>query len=296
MHRLIGEEEAFAIINRALELGVNLFNVGEGEMEESMGRWLALDSSRREKVILATFIGSSHVREKWPNQRGHSALYIRKACEASLRRLKTDYIDICQLDHIQRESPWEEIWQAMEQLVREGKVLYVGSANFAGWHIVQANEAARRRNFLGIVSEQSVYNLLQREIELEVIPACEAYGVGVFTWSSLCGGLLCGALKEATVGRRASKSAISFAKKYQEKLEAYENFCRELGETETRVALSWLLRNPVITAPIVGPRTVQQLEQAIHALDVHLPDVAISELDKIFGDFSTRSNMGVKIT
>src|SRR5438552_10904471 len=170
------EADSFSIMDRALEHGINFFDTanvyggkkGEGVTEQIVGRWFAQGGDRRDKVVLATKVYGE--MGNWPNQSRLSALHIRRACEESLRRLRTDHIDLYQMHHIDRETPWEEIWQAMEQLVREGKVIYVGSSNFAGWHIVQANEAARRHHFLGLVSEQSLYNLTSRSVELEVLP------------------------------------------------------------------------------------------------------------------------------
>src|SRR5206468_1322515 len=175
------EADSFRIMDRALEHEINFFDtanvygwkVGEGLTEQILGRWFAQGSSRREKVVLATKVYGR--MGDWPNQARLSALHIRRACEESLRRLKTDHIDLYQMHHIYRAAPWEEIWQAMEQLCDQGKVLYVGSSNFAGWHIAQAQETARSRHFLGLVSEQSLYNLTERAVELEVVPACEAY-------------------------------------------------------------------------------------------------------------------------
>jgi aryl-alcohol dehydrogenase-like predicted oxidoreductase len=205
------EADSFAIMDRALELGLNFFDtadvygwkVGEGWTEQIVGRWFAQGGGRREKVVLATKVFGR--MGEWPNQSRLSALHIKRACEASLRRLQTDCIDLYQMHHVDRETPWEEIWQAMEQLVREGKILYVGSSNFAGWHVTQAQESARSRHFLGLLSEQSLYNLNERTVELEVIPACEAYGIGLIPWSPLARGLLAGALEPAQVGRRASE-------------------------------------------------------------------------------------------
>ncbi len=212
-----------------------------------------------------------------------SALHIRKACEESLRRLQTDHIDLYQMHHVDRETPWEEIWQAMEQLVREGKVLYVGSSNFAGWQIARANEVAAARNFLGLVSEQSLYNLTERTLELEVIPACEAYGLGVIPWSPLAGGLLGGALEDAGAPARRSMSSL------REKVERYQATARALRGPVSRacrgavdVALAWLLANPVVTAPIIGPRTVDQLDGAIRAAGIDLEADALRQLDEIF--------------
>ena len=281
------EADSFSIMDRALEHGINFFDTanvyggkkGEGVTEQIVGRWFA-QGGRRDKVVLATKV--YNVMGDWPNQSRLSALHIRRACEDSLRRLRTDHIDLYQMHHIDRETPWEEIWQAMEQLGREGKVIYVGSSNFAAWHIVQANENALRRHFLGLVSEQSLYNLTARTVELEVLPACQAYGLGVIPWSPLGGGLLGGALRKAQEGRRASSSMQEAVEKNHAKLEAYESFCEQLGEQPAQVALAWLLANPVVTAPIVGPRTTQQLDESLRALEIPMPPETLKKLDEIF--------------
>ena len=285
---LTSEADSFAIMDRALELGINFFDtanvygwkMGEGITEQIIGRWFAQGGGRREKVVLATKVYGK--MGDWPNESRLSALHIRRACEASLRRLQTDYIDLYQMHHIDRDTPWEEIWQAMEQLVREGKVLYVGSSNFAGWHIAQANEAAQRRNFMGLVSEQSLYNLSARMIELEVIPACQTYGVGIIPWSPLGGGLLGGVLQKVAEGRRADARMQERIEKHRAQLEAYEGFCREIGERPADVALAWLLRQPAVTAPIIGPRTLDQLNDSLRALEITLSDEALARLDAIW--------------
>jgi aryl-alcohol dehydrogenase-like predicted oxidoreductase len=217
-----------------------------------------------------------------PNESKLSALHIRRACDESLRRLQTDHIDLYQMHHIDRATPWEEIWQAMETLVQQGKVLYVGSSNFAGWHIARANEVAKQRNFMGLVSEQSLYNLTARMLELEVIPACRAYGLGVIPWSPLGGGILGGALQKFTEGRRAEEQRVQAIAKFRPQLEQYEALCRELGEKPADVALAWLLRNPVVTAPIIGPRTIDQLTGSLRAVELRLSDELAQRLDKIF--------------
>ncbi len=285
---LTSEADSFAIMDRALELGINFFDTanvygwktGEGVTEQIIGRWFAQGGGRREKVVIATKVYGK--MGDWPNESRLSALHIKRACEGSLRRLQTDYIDLYQMHHIDRDTPWEEIWQAMEQLVREGKVLYVGSSNFAGWHIAQANEEARRRNFMGLVSEQSLYNLSARMIELEVIPACQSYGVGIIPWSPLGGGLLGGVLQKAAEGRRADARMQERIDRHRAQLEAYEGFCRELGEQPADVALAWLLRQPAVTAPIIGPRTVEQLNTSLRALEMNLSDDALARLDAIW--------------
>lgn len=282
------EEESYAIMDRALEHGIDFFDTadvygwkrGQGITEKILGRWLAQGDGRREKVVLATKVYGR--MGEGENDRGLSARHITRACEDSLRRLRTDHIDLYQMHHVDRAAPWEEIWQAMERLVRDGKVLYVGSSNFAGWHIATACAAARERHFLGLVSEQSLYNLNARTVELEVLPACEANGLGVVAWSPLAGGLLGGALAKAASGRRASERAQAAIEKHRPKLEAYEALCSELGEAPADVALAWLLRNPVVTAPIIGPRTMEQLDGSLRALEVSLDDATLEKLDEIF--------------
>ncbi len=282
------EPDAFQIMDRALEHGINFFdsaNVyggagGKGRTEEILGNWFAQGGERREKVVLATKVYGD--MGQWPNQSGLSALHIRQACEDSLRRLQTDHIDIYQMHHIKRDTRWEEIWQAMETLVQQGKVLYVGSSNFGGWHITQANEIAKRRNFLGLVSEQSLYNLNARMIEMEVVPACLEYGLGIIPWSPLGGGLLGGVLQKAQEGRRSSPGMQQQIEDNREKLEAYEGLCSEMGREPADVALGWLLQQPAVTAPIIGPRTMEQLDAALGTLDVTFDEDTLGSLDKIF--------------
>jgi len=216
-------------------------------------------------VVLATKVFGGMSKEDWPNFDRLSALNIVRAAEGSLKRLQTDRIDLYQMHHVDRETPWEEIWQAMELLVQQGKVTYVGSSNFAGWHIAQANEAARRRNFLGLASEQCFYNLADRMVELEILPAAQAYGMGVIPWSPLGRGILGGALHKASKGRRSSGEARRRIEEHRDQLEAYEKLCADLGEEPANVALAWLLAQPAVTAPIVGPRTMEQLDGAVRA-------------------------------
>ena len=281
------EPDSYKIMDAALEHGINFFDTANrygganrsGYTEEIIGRWLE-QGGRREKIVLATKAYGS--MGDGVNDGRLSAYHIRNACEASLKRLKTDHIDLYQMHHVDRNTPWEEIWQAMEWLVAQGMVLYVGSSNFAGWHIAQANEAAKTRHFMGLVSEQSIYHLNNRMIELEVIPACRSYGVGVIPWSPLAGGLLGGVLQKAAEGRRSSAAIQARIDKQRPQLEAYEALCKELNIPPADVALAWLLHNPVVTAPIIGPRTLAQLEGNLTALDVKLEDATLKRLDEVF--------------
>jgi len=292
---LTDEPDSFAIMDRAHELGINFFDTanryggskGPGATETIIGNWFAQGGGRRERTVLATKLFGA--MGDWPNEGRLSAVNIRQACEASLRRLQTDHIDLYQMHHVDRNTPWEEIWEAMEVLRFQGKVLYVGSSNFGGWHIAKAQEAAKARHFLGLVSEQSIYNLIERTVELEVLPAAEDYGLGVIPWSPLQGGLLGGVIrKEQKDGSRRhegrSKEALE-SKRPQ--IEAYEAFCDELGAEPAAVALGWLLTRPAVTAPIIGPRTMSQLETSLDALDVTLDEKSLARLDQIFPGHKT---------
>jgi aryl-alcohol dehydrogenase-like predicted oxidoreductase len=298
--------DAHAIMDLAHELGINFFDTANtygraasppgqlalsdeahpGWTEEIIGEWFATGGGRRERTVLATKLFGA--MGEWPNEGRLSALNIRRACDASLKRLRTDHIDLYQMHHVDRDTPWDEIWQAMEVLVAQGKILYVGSSNFAGWHIAQANDTAAARGFLGLVSEQSLYNLLTREIELEVLPAAIDYGVGVIPWSPLHGGLLGGVVKTEREGRRRlAGRARETLEEHREQIEAYEDLCDELGEEPANVALAWLLHQEGVTGPIIGPRTLAQLDDAQRAVTLPLDEDVLKRLDAIFPGYKT---------
>lgn len=281
------EKDSFEIMDKALELGINFFDTanvygydkGVGLTESIIGKWLA-QGNKRDKIVLATKVYSK--MGEGVNDQKLSAYNIRKACEASLTRLQTDHIDLYQMHHIDRETPWEEIWQAMELLVKEGKITYVGSSNFAAWNITEANYIAKQRNFLGLVSEQSIYSLRNRHIELEVIPACKSLGVGLIPWSPMGGGILCGVLEKEYPGRRNREPLRKSIEKLRPQLEAYENFCKEIGQKPADVALAWVLNNEAVTSPIIGPRTLPQLEESVKAADLKLDEETLKKLDEIW--------------
>ena len=282
------EPDSFKIMDKALELGVNFFDTanvyggdkGSGFTESIVGRWLE-QGGRRNKIVLATKVYGK--MGEGVNDLKLSAYNIRKACEDSLKRLKTEHIDLYQMHHVDRNTPWEEIWQAMEQLVKEGKITYAGSSNFAAWNIVEANYIAKQRNFLGLVSEQSIYSLRNRHIELEVLPACKAMGVGVIPWSPLGGGILCGVLGKINDGQRRSREALQKSvEKLRPQIEAYEKLCKDINIKPADVALAWMLNNPVITSPIIGPRTLEQFEQSVEAVNIKLSDDTLKKLDEIW--------------
>jgi aryl-alcohol dehydrogenase-like predicted oxidoreductase len=283
------EEESHAVMDRAHEHGINFFdsaNVygwskGEGITEKIIGRWFAHGGGRRERTVLATKLYGD--MGDWPNDGKLSALNIRRACDASLQRLQTDYIDLYQMHHVDRDTPWDEIWEAMEVLRQQGKILYVGSSNFAGWHIAKAQGIAKERHILGLVSEQSIYNLLQRTVELEVLPAALDYGLGVIPWSPLHGGLLAGILRKGDSAVRGKEGRAKDAlEANRDAIEAYEAFCADLGEHPANVGLAWLLHQPAVTAPIIGPRNLEQVDGPLRALEIGLDDKALARLDEIF--------------
>ncbi|MCB0201726.1 MAG: aldo/keto reductase [Anaerolineae bacterium] len=289
------EEDSFAIMDRALELGINFFDTADvygwtverGLTEEIIGRWFAQGGGRRDAVILATKVFNpvnrkANLPEVNSDGRSLSAYKIRKHCEGSLKRLQTNWIDLYQMHHIDRACPWDETWQAFDTLVKQGKVVYVGSSNFAGWDIATACQEASKRGLMGLVSEQSIYHLDNRMIELEVIPACRHYGLGLIPWSPLAGGLLGGALEKYESGRRTDENFAKEVESKREQLQKYEDLCREIGHPPGEVALAWLLHNPVVTAPIIGPRTVEQLESAVRAASIQLDDETLKRLDEIW--------------
>jgi aryl-alcohol dehydrogenase-like predicted oxidoreductase len=287
------EPDSHAQMDKALDLGINFFDTadvygwkkGEGWTEQIIGNWFAGGGQRREKTILATKVygGMSHDDTDRTMMAGLSAVKIKRACENSLKRLKTDYIDLYQMHHISRETPWEETWQAYDTLIKQGKVIYAGSSNFAGWHIATAQAEAKKIGIVGLVSEQSKYSLMSRAVELEVLPASQHYGLGVIPWSPLEGGLLGGVLKNADdKGRRGGEQAKARIAKIRPQLEQWESFCDAIGEKPADVALAWTLHHPAVTAPIIGPRTMDQLTGSLRAMEIKLSDDQLKQLDKIF--------------
>jgi len=288
------EADAHALMDRALELGINFFDTADvygwepgGLTEEILGNWFAQGGDRRDSVVLATKVYNPvrrSERRPEPNRDGRSlsAVKIIRHCEDSLKRLQTDRIDLYQMHHIDREAPLDEVLEAFETLQRQGKVIYVGSSNFAGWDIATYAMAMKARQRAPLVTEQSIYNLDNRMVELEVIPACRHFGMGLIPWSPLGGGFLGGILQKVASGRRASESLQKRLETERPRLEKWEGLCAELGENPADVALAWLLHNPVVTAPIIGPRTREQLEGSLRALEIQLDDATLAKLDEIF--------------
>ncbi|MGW7071510.1 aldo/keto reductase [Streptomyces sp. NPDC054855] len=293
---LTNEPDSHTIMDAALDAGINYFDTAnvygwdenKGRTEEILGTWFTQGGERRDKTVLATkMYGNMALDGKpaWPNHDLLSAVNIRRSVEASLKRLQTDYIDIYQFHHIDRSTPFEEIWQAIDTLITQGKILYAGSSNFPGYKIAQANEIAARRGSYGLVSEQCLYNLAERSAEMEVIPAAQDYGLGVIPWSPLHSGLLGGVLKKEGEGKRRTggRAAQELAKpEVRAQVQAYEDLLDKHGLAPGEVALAWLLTRPGITGPIVGPRTPEQLTSALRAVELELPDELLDALDEIF--------------
>lgn len=281
------EEESFKVLNAAMDAGINFIDtanqygghLGVGTTEQILGRWLAEDTSRRDRIVLATKVHEPMSEDI--NDRGLSARHIQMACDASLQRLGVDHIDLYQMHHIDRTAPIEEIWQAMDRLITQGKITYVGSSNFPGWAIARANEKAIAKSQLGLISEQSLYNLIERRVELEVLPACRAYGVGLIPWSPLSGGLL-GGTTTSRDGRRQSDDTLAAIAKHKTQLDDYESLCKEIAITPAELALSWLLHQDGVTATIIGPANVEQLSSALGAPDKLLDASILARLDEIF--------------
>jgi aryl-alcohol dehydrogenase-like predicted oxidoreductase len=291
---LTSEADSHSIMDSAHHYGINFFDtanrygrhLGVGATEQIIGNWFAQGGGRRERTVLATKLFGQ--MGDWPNEGRLSALNIRRALDASLTRLQTDYIDLYQFHHVDRTTPWDEIWQAIEVAVSQGKILYVGSSNFAGWQLAQAQAAAAARSFVGLISEQSIYNLVVRDIELEVIPSAQHHGIGIIAWSPLHGGLLGGVLRQEREGkRRLEGRAADAVRDKLPQIEAYEDFAAELGHEPGELALAWLLHQPAVTGPIVGPRTQAQLDAAVRALDVTLEEKTLARLDEIFPGYQT---------
>ncbi|BCY10460.1 aldo/keto reductase [Actinoplanes sp. L3-i22] len=282
----IDEERAHAVLHRGFDLGVNLVDTanmygredGDGLSERIIGGWLA-KTGNRNRTVLATKVYAPMSDD--PNDRGLSARHLVASCEASLRRLRTDWIDLFQLHHVDRTTSWEEIWQAMETLTNQGKIRYVGTSNHAGWHLARGQAAAERRHHLGIVSEQVKYNLLTRHAELEVLPAAAELGIGILPYSPLHFGALSGALRKQREGvaGRTVLHAPDRVEPHRAALERFEKLCAELGEQPAAVAIGWLLSRPEVTAPVLGPRTPEQLDVL---LDAPLSAEVLAALDEIF--------------
>ncbi|MDR1634418.1 MAG: aldo/keto reductase [Bifidobacteriaceae bacterium] len=291
------EKDAYRIMDTALEAGLTFFDTANvyggwgdrpqahhGWTEEIIGRWFALGDERRERVVLATKVYNPMANPlDGPNDEGgYSAYKIKRSVEASLRRLQTDHIELYQMHHIDPHAPWEEVWGAFEDLISAGKVVYAGSSNFGARHLCWAQQAAQSRHFLGLVSEQHKYSLLTRQPELEVLPAALELGLGVIPWSPLAGGLLGGHALDGQGGQRSAEAGASLDSGVRARLERFHELAAAAGHSPANLALAWTLANPVVTAPIIGPRTPEQLTQTLVVPEIKLDADLLAALDEIF--------------
>lgn len=281
------EADSLQILSRAADAGINFIDtanqygghLGVGTSETIIGKWLAQNRARCADLVIASKVHQPMSDDI--NDRGLSARHIRAACEASLRRLGTDHIDLYQLHHLDRAVPVDEICQAIQLLIAQGKITYFGTSNFPGWAIAQLGERFRAVPAPGPVAEQSLYNLLERRIELEVIPAAREYGLGVIPWSPLAGGLLAGPARGGK-GRRHSPQSIAGRHKHAPQLDAFEALSLELGYDPATVALAWLLTRPQVASVIIGAASLEQLGAALRVPDLVLSEEALTRLDAIF--------------
>lgn len=283
---LIDESGSRQILDAAVEMGITLIDTADvyggpphgdhpGRSEEIVGGWIA-ERGVRDDIVLATKgFGSMGPR---PNDRGLSAIHLRHAVDASLRRLRTDRIDLYQLHHIDRTVPLDEVLDAVTALRAAGKILYVGSSNFAGWHLAHHQDTARASGRAGLVTEQSVYNLAQRTVEAELIPAAQHFGIGLLPYSPLARGQLGGILSK----QEHRRSDLGSLGERRAQIERYERFAMDRGVHPAVLGVAWLLHQPVVTAPVVGPRRLEHLQSAVDALDIALGADDLAELDRIF--------------
>ena len=283
--------DSAAIIDRALDAGINFIDTAnvynQGRSEEAVGEALQRNG-RRSQVILATKVHGRMGDD--PNAMGNTRRHIIEQCEASLRRLKTDWIDLYQVHRPQPDVPIDETLRALDDLVRSGKVRYIGSSTFAAWQLVESLWVAKEYGLERFVCEQPPYNLLDRRIDRELLPMAQAYGFGIIPWSPLAGGLLTGKYRRNAPPPEDSRYANLDANPlYRRRMndaiwdvvEPLESLAREKGTTISRLALAWCIHQPGVTSPIIGPRTMEQLEDNLGALEVTITDEDRKAIDRI---------------
>ena len=282
-------DDSISIIHKALESGINFIDTADvysgGESEEIVGKAL---KDRRDDVVLATKVHAPMGED--PNQRGNSRRWIVRECENSLRRLQTDYIDLYQIHRPEPETDVDETLGALTDLVRQGKVRYVGSSTFPPSEIVEAQWVAEKRGRERFVCEQPPYSMLVRGIEADVLPTCQRYGMAVIPWSPLAGGWLSGKWR-LEGGENTSRRARLVPDRYdlsvpgnQRKLEAADalaNIADKAGVTLVNMAVAWVINHPAVTSAIIGPRTMEQLETQLGAADVRLSDEILDAIDEV---------------
>lgn len=286
------EEDSFKIMDKALDMGINFFDTanvyggdgGRGRSEEIIGKWMK-DRGTRDEIVLATKVYGNMRDSNIPNEKGGISTYkVRKHVDDSLQRLQTDRIDLYQVHHIDRDITPEEFWGTFERTINDGKVLYMGSSNFPGWGLVTHQLQAMQRGSMGFISEQTMYNLVCRYPELEVLPAAKALGIGVIPYMPLAGGLLTGK-KKSVEGSRTNQVENEYGIHLGDSNRQMADFsalCAELGEKEHVVAIAWTLAHPAVDSPIVGVRTIDHLDGLDRAAELELGDESLKRLDEIF--------------
>jgi aryl-alcohol dehydrogenase-like predicted oxidoreductase len=292
------EAESIEIINRALDAGINLIDTSnsyvKGESERIIGRALAANG-RRQEVIIAT--KAHYPTGPGPNDRGNSRLHLMRACEDSLRRLGTDYIDLYQLHRPVFDIPIDETLGALTDLVRQGKVRYIGSSTAPAWKVMEALMVSETKGYVRFVSEQPPYNLLDRRIENELVPMCQAYGLGILPWTPLAMGVLAGRYADADVypsGSRASLRGGIYAERVTARgIEVGNQFvglAKERDMSPAQLAVLWVKDQPGITAPLIGPRTLEQLEHFLPVMEMELDETIRLACDELVPPGSVAAN------
>jgi aryl-alcohol dehydrogenase-like predicted oxidoreductase len=278
-----GPDDSYAIIDRAIDAGINFLDTANvysrGRSEEVTGEALKRNG-KRHQIVLATKVHGT-MDDTDPNARGTSRRHIIEQCDASLRRLQTDYIDLYQLHRPRPEIAIDETLRALDDLVRAGKVRYLGTSTFAAWQVMEGLWASKELGLNRFVCEQPPYNLLDRRIERELIPMAQTYGIGIIPWSPLAGGLLSGKYRRNETVPPDSRFADMesnpmLQKRMQEQVfdvtEGLQSLVEAKGCTMSQLALAWCAQRPGVTSPIIGPRTMEQLEDNLEALNVTLTD------------------------
>ena len=296
------KEDSFAIMDKCLELGINFFDTANvyggdnrGRTEEIMGEWFALGDGRRDAVVLASKVYGNMMPNPPANEEaGISSYKIRKHLEGSLKRLQTDHLDLYQVHHIDKTISVEEFWGTFERIIANGEALYVGGSNFSGWGLTKFQMAGLERGNVGLISEQTMYNLLCRYPELELLPAAHEMGVGVIPYMPLAGGLLAGKKKAADGSRTEEvEKEYGFSVGETKMFDDFSKLCAELGEKEHIVAIAWTLANPAVTSAIVGIRTLKHLENIERAASLELGAEVLDKLDEIF-DINNGKRLKIK--
>lgn len=300
---VVAEKEAFAIMDYALDNGIQFFDTANvyggrehrGLTETIIGRWFQQGGLRRERVVLGTKVGrvfEQSIVDGPNNVEGLSLYKIRRHVEESLKRLQTDHVELLQMHKPDSLTPWDEIWEAFEGLVRDGKVDYVGSSNHSAWQIMKAQECAHQRGFMGLVNEQHLYTPMSRMAEEELLPMAKDQGIGITIYSPLFRGFL-GVDAQNPNARAMSAECKWLFERWHDKAVRFSSLCREIGESEACVTLAWELAHPEVTSVIVAPTSIKDLEELLRAVEIELDDETMDTIDNIFPPLREASPYGM---